>query len=86
MYAGSAPPHSSSCPAASATAAICGRSAWTASRTSISATAGMLPRGGAVGQAARRRTSHTVAAISSADSTSSQPPSIHWNGQNLLAG
>src|SRR5215472_1455470 len=45
MYDGSAPPHSSSCPVASATAAICDRSATTASRTSISATAGMLPRG-----------------------------------------
>ena len=37
-------------------------------------------------QAARRRTSQTVAAMSSADSASSQPPSIHWNGQNRLAG
>ncbi len=37
-------------------------------------------------QAARRRTSRTVTAMSSADSTSSQPPSIHWNGQNRLAG
>jgi hypothetical protein len=37
-------------------------------------------------QAARRRTSQTVAAMSSTDSASSQPPSIHWNGQNLLAG
>jgi hypothetical protein len=38
------------------------------------------------GQAARRRTSQMVAAMSSADSTSSQPPSMHWNGQNRLAG
>jgi hypothetical protein len=38
------------------------------------------------GQAARRRTSQTVAAMSSTDSASSQPPSIHWNGQNRLAG
>jgi hypothetical protein len=37
-------------------------------------------------QAARRRTSQTVAAMSSSDSPSSQPPSIHWNGQNLLPG
>ena len=37
-------------------------------------------------QAARRRTSQTVAAMSSTDSASSQPPSIHWNGQNRLAG
>jgi hypothetical protein len=35
---------------------------------------------------ARRWTSQTVAAISSADSARSQPPSIHWNGQNRLAG
>ena len=27
-----------------------------------------------------------VAAMSSADSASSQPPSIHWKGQNRLAG
>ena len=38
------------------------------------------------GQAARRRTSQTVAAMSSTDSASSQPPSIHWNGQNRLPG
>ena len=37
-------------------------------------------------QAARRRTSQTVAAMSSADSASSQPPSMNWNGQNRLAG
>jgi hypothetical protein len=37
-------------------------------------------------QAARRRTSQTVAAMSSTDSASSQPPSIHWNGQNRLVG
>ena len=37
-------------------------------------------------QAARRRTSQTVAAMSSTDSASSQPPSIHWNGQNRVAG
>jgi hypothetical protein len=37
-------------------------------------------------QAARRRTSQTVAAMISADSASSEPPSIHWNGQNRLAG
>jgi hypothetical protein len=35
---------------------------------------------------ARRRTSQTVAAMSRTDSASSQPPSIHWNGQNRLAG
>ena len=37
-------------------------------------------------QAARRRTNQTVTAMSSADSASSQPPSIHWNAQNRLAG
>jgi hypothetical protein len=37
-------------------------------------------------QAARRRTSQMVAAMSSTDSASSQPPSIHWKGQNRLAG
>jgi hypothetical protein len=37
-------------------------------------------------QDARRLTSQTVAAMSSTDSTSSQPPSIHWNGQNRVAG
>jgi hypothetical protein len=37
-------------------------------------------------QAARRRTSHTVTAMSSTESASRQPPSIHWNGQNRLAG
>jgi hypothetical protein len=37
-------------------------------------------------QTAGRRTSHTVAAMSSTDSPSSQPPSIHWNDQNRLAG
>jgi hypothetical protein len=40
----------------------------------------------AAAQAARRRTSQTVAAMSRSDSASSQPPSIHWNGQNRLAG
>jgi hypothetical protein len=37
-------------------------------------------------QAARRRTSQMVAAMSSADSATSQPLSIHWNVQNRLAG
>jgi len=37
-------------------------------------------------QAARRRTSQTVAAMSSPNRASSQPRSIHWNGQNLLPG
>jgi len=37
-------------------------------------------------QAARRRTSQTVVAMSSTDSASSQPPSIHWNAQNRVAG
>ena len=37
-------------------------------------------------QAARRWTSQTVAAMISADSASSQPPSIHWKGQNRLRG
>ena len=45
-----------------------------------------VTRGCPAAQAARRRTSQTVAAISSTDSASSQPPSIHWNGQNRLAG
>jgi hypothetical protein len=33
------------------------------------------------GQVARRRTSQTVTAMNSAESTSSQPLSIRWNGQ-----
>ena len=37
-------------------------------------------------QTARRRTSQTVTAMSRTDSASSQPPSIHWNAQNRLAG
>ena len=37
-------------------------------------------------QAARRRTSQMVTAMSSADSAISQPPSIHWNGQNRPPG
>jgi hypothetical protein len=37
-------------------------------------------------QAARRWTSQMVAAMSRADSATSLPSSIHWNGQNLLAG
>jgi hypothetical protein len=41
---------------------------------------------GGMHQAARWRTSQMVAAMSSADSASSQPPSIHWKGQNRLAG
>jgi hypothetical protein len=47
--------------------------------------AGVPSRGSRALQAARRRTSQTVAAMSSTDSASSQPPSIHWNGQNRLA-
>jgi hypothetical protein len=46
----------------------------------------ILGRGCQAAQVARRRTSQTVAAMSSADSASSQPPSIHWKGQNRLAG
>ena len=38
------------------------------------------------GQAARRRTSQTAAAMSSTDNATSQPASIHWNGQNRLPG
>ena len=38
------------------------------------------------GYAARRRTSQMVAAMRISDSASSQPPSIHWKGQNRLAG
>jgi Tfp pilus assembly protein PilF len=34
------------------------------------------------GQAAWRRTSQTVAPMSSTDSASSQPPSIHWKGES----
>ena len=52
-------------------------------------TAVVLLHGGPHGgtrQAARRRTSQMVAAMSRADSASSQPPSIHWKGQNRLAG
>ncbi len=41
---------------------------------------------GGMRQAARRWTSQMVAAMRSADSASSQPPSIHWKGQNRLAG
>jgi hypothetical protein len=37
-------------------------------------------------QTARRRTKQMVTAISSIESASSQPLSIHWNGQNRLAG
>ena len=37
-------------------------------------------------QAARRRTSQMVTAMSRTDSASSQPPSIHWKGQNRLPG
>ena len=48
--------------------------------------AGGLSRGCQAAQAARRRTSQTVTAMSSTDSASSQPPSIHWNGQNRLPG
>ncbi len=43
-------------------------------------------RGWQAVQAARRRTTQMVAAMSSTDSASSQPPSIHWKGQNRLAG
>ena len=38
------------------------------------------------GQVARRRTSQTVAAMSSAESTSSQPASMNCIGQNRLTG
>jgi len=37
-------------------------------------------------QVARRWTSQMVAAMRSRESASSQPPSIHWNGQNRLSG
>ena len=37
-------------------------------------------------QVARRPTSQTVTAMRSTDSASSQPPSIHWKGQNRLPG
>jgi hypothetical protein len=39
-----------------------------------------------VDQAARRRTSQMAAAMATADSTSSQPPSMGWKGQSRLAG
>jgi hypothetical protein len=48
--------------------------------------AGRLSRGCQAAQAARRRTSQTVTAMSSTDSASSQPPSTHWKGQNRLPG
>jgi hypothetical protein len=41
---------------------------------------------GGMCQVARWWTSQMVAAMSSADRASSQPPSINWNGQNRLAG
>jgi hypothetical protein len=44
------------------------------------------PAGLGFRQATRWRTSQTVAAISSSESTSSQPPSMNWNGQNRAAG
>ena len=44
------------------------------------------PGWGGGGQAARRRTSQTVTAMNSTESTSSQPPSINWKGQNRLPG
>jgi hypothetical protein len=37
-------------------------------------------------QTARRRTSHTVKAMSSTDNPSSQPASTHWNAQKRAAG
>ena len=49
----------------------------------------VLLRGGPHGgmdQVARRWTSQMVVAMRSADSASCQPPWIHWNGQNRLAG
>jgi hypothetical protein len=48
--------------------------------------AGGLSRSCRAAQAAGRRTSQTVAAMSRTDSASSQPPSIHWKGQNRLPG
>jgi hypothetical protein len=48
--------------------------------------AGRLSCGCQAAQAARRRTSQTVTAMSSTDSASSHPLSIHWNAQNRLAG
>ena len=45
-----------------------------------------VERGCQAAQAARRRTSQMVAAMSSTDSASSQPPSIHWKAQNRLPG
>jgi hypothetical protein len=37
-------------------------------------------------QVARRWTSQTVTAMSRTDRASSQPPSIHWKGQNRVGG
>jgi len=48
--------------------------------------AGIRCGGRQAAQVARRRTSQTVTAMSSADSASSQPASIHWKGQNRAAG
>ncbi|MFZ0192797.1 MAG: aminoglycoside phosphotransferase family protein [Streptosporangiaceae bacterium] len=50
------------------------------------ALSGLAAAGLPAAQAARRRTSQTVAAMSSTDKASSQPPSIHWNGQKRLPG
>ncbi len=57
-------------------------SASATSRAPAEPAGGLAP----LGQAARRRTSQTVAAMSSTDSASSQPPSIHWKAQNRLPG
>ena len=48
--------------------------------------AGGLSRGCQAAQAARRRTSQTVAAIRISERASSQPPSMSWKCQNRLSG
>ena len=74
-----------SCPGASAGTRFIGVVALVAAAVRTMA-AGGLSRGCQAAQAARRRTSQTVTAMSSTDSASSQPPSIHWKGQNRLPG
>jgi hypothetical protein len=44
------------------------------------------PSVGSVLHVARRWTSQTVVVMRSRESASTQVPSIHWNGQNRLAG
>jgi hypothetical protein len=65
----------------------CGHRPWMLVQLDVIVRAAViLRRGYPAVQVARRRTSQMVAAISSTDSASSQPPSIHWKGQNRLLG